>query len=67
VKDWLTIRKQQSDLQLSVFNITGQLFMKKKLDGSSSQVVDLNFLEPGIYILKIKNSRYNNTGILIKE
>jgi L-ascorbate metabolism protein UlaG (beta-lactamase superfamily) len=67
VKDCLTIRKQQSDLQLSVFNTTGQLFMKRQLDGNSRQLLDLDFLEPGIYVLQIENNHYNTNEILIKE
>ena len=67
VKDFLTIMKQQSDMQLSVFNTTGQLVMKRQLDGSDRQVVNLDFLEPGVYILQIKNNRYSNNEILIKE
>lgn len=67
VKDCLTIRKQQSDLQLSVFNTTGQLLMKRQLDGREGQVLDMDLLEPGIYVLQIKNNHYNTAEILIKE
>jgi hypothetical protein len=67
VKICLTIRMQQSDLQLSVFNITGQLLMKRKLNGNGRQMLDLDFLDPGIYILQIGNNRYNSNEILVKE
>jgi L-ascorbate metabolism protein UlaG (beta-lactamase superfamily) len=67
VKNCLTIRNQQSDLQLSVFNTTGQLVFKRQLDGSSKQLMDLDFVKPGIYVLKIENNNYNTNEILIKE
>ncbi|UCH15436.1 MAG: MBL fold metallo-hydrolase, partial [Bacteroidales bacterium] len=67
VKDNLIIRTQQSGLQLSVFNTTGQLLMKRQLDGQDKQVLNLQFLEPGIYILHIANRLYNNNWILVKE
>ena len=67
VKDCLTIRKQQSGLQLSVFNTTGQLIMKRQLDERDRKVLDLDFLKPGIYVLQIANRRYNATELLVKE
>ncbi len=67
VKDWLTILKQQSDLHMSVFSPAGQLLIKMQLDGSDRQVLDLNFLKPGIYILRIGNNRYYTTEMLVKE
>ncbi len=67
VKDFLTIMKQQSYLQLSVFNTTGQLLMNRQLDGRGRQLLDLNFLKPGIYVLQIENNNYNTNEILIKE
>jgi hypothetical protein len=67
VNDRLTILKQQPDLQLSLYNPAGQLLVKRKLNGSGKQVLDLDFLEPGTYILQIKNNQYNTAEILVKE
>ncbi len=67
VKDNLIIRTKQTGLQLSVFNTTGQLLMRRKLNGHDRQTLDLGFLEPGIYVLLVANKGYNTAEILVKE
>jgi len=47
VEKCLTILKQQSDLKLSLFNTAGQLVIKKRLNESSRQELDLDFLKLG--------------------
>jgi hypothetical protein len=67
VRDCLTIPELQSDLQLSVYNTTGQLLLKRQLDRSGRQMLNLDFLDPGIYILQLGNNHQNIKEIFIKE
>jgi L-ascorbate metabolism protein UlaG (beta-lactamase superfamily) len=67
VTDCLTILNQQSYFQLSLFTTAGQLIFNRQLDASGRQVMDLDFVKPGIYVMKIENNHYNINEIIIKE
>ncbi len=67
VSDYLTIGNNQPDLLLSLYNTAGQLVIRRQLKGKDKSLLDLDFLEPGIYVLQIKNNHYNASGIIIKE
>jgi L-ascorbate metabolism protein UlaG (beta-lactamase superfamily) len=67
VRDYFIIGNNQSDLLLSLYNTTGQLVISKKLKGNNNRMLNLDFLEQGIYVQQVENNHYNANGILIKE
>jgi hypothetical protein len=55
VRDILTIEHEQATTFISIFNQTGQLVMEQtEFAGDDNIILDLEFLDPGIYIIRIQ-------------
>lgn len=63
--DWLTIRIDEEESNLKLMNERGQLVLESCL-GFENQI-DINYLQPGIYILDIRTDEGNFTQNFIKN
>lgn len=62
----LSITTNQDDVEVSIFNTTGQLVYHKKYQNQKINV-DLNNLPQGIYIVKLTNPTLNYSKVIVKN
>jgi hypothetical protein len=55
-----------SDMQLSIFNASGQLLRSQKLV-SQRQVIDVSDFNQGVYIVKISSRNAQSVKMFVKQ
>ncbi len=57
----------QGNHNLKIYDVKGEIVLRKKLLGQSVKSLDLSKLESGFYFINIFNEKYNYTEKLVKE
>lgn len=66
VKDHFMLKTEIQHYNLDIRDLNGIRIMNLK-DLSGSTVIDTHKMKPGIYLLKLSNSKSSHTQLLIKE
>lgn len=67
VKDKLMLIVPKERYELSLLTMPGRVLSLQRIESSEIQTIDMNWLEPGIYLLKIQSGEGTSTFKIIKE